>query len=246
MNNNKNSDNKVDRIVQWGIQSFFSHNKITNEYTRKLIDAYNTALMLERDWKKISHSKEFFSEIRPDYFQTSLKLFVISVYALEQVRLTFLEYIKDLDDNSLTELVEQVEKLVQIRAQVFKKSVSEIQNGDVKREIINVFSKPFIEPVHLQLFGLYVQSLSEQEKQLLFSCDTEKVLLDSVKKTRKTGEEKFEQVHKLKIESIKQDGFASSEMLSVISTIDSALDVATNELKKLDIVNQLDSHSRLV
>ena len=244
--NNQVSNNETNRTVEWGTQLAFSYTQMASDYTQKLIDAYNSALMLERDWQKLSHSSDAFSEIRPDYFQTSLKLFVVKATALAQTRSTYLEYLRGLDKKGLEEVVSQVEKVVQARAQAFNNPAPEIRGGDVKQEILNVFGKSALGPVYLELFGLYVQSLSDDEKQTLASCDTEKTLLDSVRSIRRTGEDKFEQIHELTIESVKRDGFASIEIPSITSAIEKSSIIATNELKKLDIVNQLDSHHRLV
>lgn len=244
--NNQVSDSKVNRTVQWGTQLAFSYTQMGTDYTQKLIDAYNSALMLERDWQKLSHSSDAFSEIRPDYFQTSLKLFVIKASALELARSTYLEYIRGLDENNLEELVDQVKKVVQARAQAFNNPVPETRDDDVKQEILNIFGKPVLGSAYSELFGLYVQSLSDEEKQTLAACNTEKALLDSVRSTRRTGEDRFEQIHELKTESVKREGFASIEIPSITSAIEKSSVIATNELKKLDIVSQMDSHHRLV
>lgn len=244
--NNKISDNKVNRTVQWGSQLAFSYTQIASDYTQKLIDAYNSSLMLERDWQKLSHSSEALSEIRPDYFQTSLKMFAIKAFTLEQTRNAYLEYVRGLDEKGLEELIGQVKKVVQDRANAFNNSVPELRNEDVKQEILNIFGKPVLGSIYSELYGLYVQSLTEEEKQTLATCDTEKALLDSVRRTRRTGEDKFEQVHELQIESVKRDGFSSTEIPFIISSIEKASVIASNELKKMDIVDQLDSHHRLV
>ena len=60
MNNNENN-----RTVQLGIQLAFSYTQMASDYTKKLVDAYNAALMLERDWQKLSHSSDAFSEVSP-------------------------------------------------------------------------------------------------------------------------------------------------------------------------------------
>lgn len=241
MNNNENN-----RTVQLGIQLAFSYTQMASDYTKKLVDAYNAALMLERDWQKLSHSSDAFSEVRPDYFQTSLKLFIIKSSVLEQTRSTYLEQIRGLDEKTLGELVGQVKRVVQARAQAFNNSIPETQSINVKQEILNIFGKPVLGSAYSELFELYVQSLSDEEKQTLAACNTEKALLDSVRSTRRTGEDRFEQIHELKIESVKREGFASIEIPSITSTIEKSSVIATNELKKLDIVSQLDSHHRLV
>ena len=244
--NNKYIDDKVNRAVQWGIKFAFSHTQMATEYMQKLIDAYNSSLMMERDWQKLLHSNDASSKIRPDYFQTSLKLFVIKVSSLELTRSTCLEYIGGLDEDKLGELVNQVKIAAQAIMPDFDNFVQETRDVNIKQEILNFFGEPVLESAYSELFELYIQSLSEDEKHKLATCNTKNALLDNVRNTRRIGEDGFEQIYELKIESIKRDGFASTDIPTITSAIEKSSIIAANELKKLDIANQMDPHYRFV
>lgn len=179
---------------------------------------------------------DVFNETRPDYFQTSLKTFVIKSVTLEGLRETSMESIKGLDENSLDELVSHVKKAVQARARAFNSSVPEIQSEDVKQVILNFLSHPVLDAIDLELYGLYIQSLPDEEK----------AVLDSVRKTGRVGDENFERRLKLKVDSVKREGFSSSEIPTITSTIEDACVIASNELKRLEIASQLDSHHKLI
>ena len=250
MNNNyensqANSEG-INRTMQYESQLAFSYTQIGSNYLQSLMDTYNSALMLQRDQQRMTSLGDVFNETRPDYFQTSLKTFVIKSVTLEGLRETSMESIKGLDENSLDELVSHVKKAVQARALAFNSSVPEIQSEDVKQVILNFLSHPVLDAIDLELYGLYIQSLPDEEKAVLATCDTEKALLDSVRKKGRVGDENFERRLKLKVDSVKREGFSSSEIPTITSTIEDACVVASNELKRLGIASQLDSHHKLI
>jgi len=249
MNQNMENNNTVNPLVKKGTNYVISGSTMANEYITKIIEAYNASLLLDRSWEKMTHTSESLLSERPDYYKESLDLFVVKILDFEQTRRKYSEQIKMMDDTAFDEIRAQVQKVLEawkLNDKSFQAPIPTVTNGAVKSTVIESLDACQLSEIYEELFGLYVQSFSEEKRNELGQADTGKKLLDNVRQTRKSYEQGYEEKHSREISSIQKSQFFGDSLIFVNSQLEKGMTLAKNELKKLGVDQQLDPHHRVI
>ncbi|MBE6152392.1 MAG: hypothetical protein E7165_03680 [Firmicutes bacterium] len=239
--------NSINILVREATNHVISGSPMADEYISKLLDAYNAALLLDRTWNR--YIQTINDAEKTDKFQESLKLFVLKTLDFEKTRKKICEQAKSLDDKNIGDVTKLVEKTLQAMKagdKTFVTNVPNVTNNEVRSSILGTLEIGKLDNIYEELFELYVKTWTDEEKQRVEQMDTNQVLLENVKHTKKSFELDYEENHSRVVSGIKRLQFKSDILNNVYSVIAQATTVTKNELKKLDIVQQMDSHHRII